>query len=235
MKVQVKYNLIALLAVFLVFICFLVGAGMPAVVAGAASIDYVDLEYVSISDGVDYKSENVVVRFHCPSIRHIGDEEGYIEGFEDYVSYISFRQSIGNQIYFVNGVACNLEDGDNGDNSTTIYDEYYDIKYYDAENQYVYITFKDLDELVASDIAAYENGVAILVNSDETYTERAKLAYLPSDGTAEGPADGSTEGPATGGNLEDNSFKLEWWHILMGLSVLTGIAVASIWSYKKSK
>ena len=55
------------------------------------------------------------------------------------------------------------------------------------------------------------------------------------DGTAEGPAVGSTEGPATGGNLEDNSFKLEWWHILVGVYALSGIVVAIIWSIKKLK
>lgn len=237
MKTRIKYNFIAFLAAFLLLLCLLVGAGMPSAVASASTnaIDYTSLEYVSISGDVDYKTEKVVVRFHCPSIRHIGDEEGYIEDFKDYVSYLSFRQSIGGQIYFVNGVACDMEDGEGGDNPTTKYAEYYEIKYYDAEKQYVYITFKNLAELVESDIGAYSNGVEIFDNSNETYTERAKLAYLPSDGTAEGPADGSTEGPATGGKLEDNSFKLEWWHILVGVYALSGIVIAIIWSIQKLK
>ena len=225
MRTKARYNIMIFLAALFLFVCLLLGAGTPADKASASALDYSALDYIDIPGDVDYKTEKVVLRIHCPSIRHIGDEEGYIEGFKKYVSYLSFRMSMGGQIYFVNGVACDLEDGVYGDNTTTKYADFYDVRYFDAENQYVYVTFKDLDELVNSDIASYENGVCVVENEDETYTEKAKIAYLPED---------PTEDPTEDENVKQGAFAwVEWWHILIAAYALVGIVVGIIWTAKK--
>ena len=228
MRTKARYNIIAFIALFFLFVCLLLGAGTPAAKASASesALDYSALDYIDIPGDVDYKTEKVVLRIHCPSIRHIGDEEGYIEGFKKYVSYLSFRMSMGGQIYFVNGVACDLEDGEYGDNTTTKYAEYYEIRYYDAEKQYVYITFNNLSDLVANDIGAYEEGVCIFENNDETYTEKAKLAYLPED---------PTEDPTEDENGKQGAFAwVEWRHILIAVYTFIGIIVGIVWVSNKS-
>ena len=253
MKTQVKYNFIAFLAVVFLLLCLLVGAGMPSTVARAAEgIDYASLEYISIPGDVDYKTDKVVVRFHCPSIRHIGDEDGYIEDFRDYISYLSFKESMGCQIYFVDGIACALEGAEDADNPTTEYADYYEIKYYDSENKYVYITFKNLTEFVENNIGSYDEGVYIKGHKRETYTESVKLAYLPEDGTdapaedgtdapaedgTDAPAEDGTDAPAEDGTnapAEDgNLFAwLEWWHIAICVYCVVGVVIGIIWKVK---
>lgn len=257
-RTAIKQYLIVFITALLAVICLLVGAGMPAPTkasaiegaiegaiggagneAGEGAIDYTALEYIKIPSGVDYTTQKVVIRFHCPSIRHIGDEDGYIEDFRDYISYMSFRQSMGAQVYFVDGVACSLEDGDYSDSSTSIYAQYYDIRYYDAENQYVYITFKNLAELVANDIGAYSNGVEIFDNTNETYTEKAKLAYLPDelpeDDETDKPGDENepTEDDKTDKPAEGLFAWVEWWHILIAVYAVIGIVIGIIWTAKK--
>lgn len=247
MRTKARYNIIIFLVALFLFACLFVGAGTPATKAsaiegaiegaiggagegaGESTIDYTALEYIDIPVGVDYKTEKVVVRIHCPSIRHIGDEEGYIEGFKNFVSFLSFYMGAGGQIYFVDGVACDMEDAESSDNVTDKFAEYYEIKYYDDEDKYVYITFKNLTELVKEESGAYDNGVWIRSSKDETYTEKAKLAYLPED-----PTEAPKEDP-----MEDEKDKqglfawVEWWHILIAVYVLAGIVVGIIWTTKK--
>lgn len=117
--------------------------------AYAAEIDYVNQNYQDLPSGFDYGTEDVIFKIHCPDVRAqlgIGAEEES-EEMEDYVSVVSFKAAMGCQIYFVNGVPCNLEDCYYGDYETSMYSDYYDILHYDDTNKYVYIKFKNVSQL----------------------------------------------------------------------------------------
>lgn len=144
----------------------------------AAEIDYVNQNYSDMPKGFDNKNEDVIYKIHCPDVRtqlYGKNEEGEIE---DYVTRISFRASKGCQIYFVEGVACNLEDSSYGDSAWNNYANYYEILHYDATNKNVYIKFKNLsslntDESVSGNLEDF--GVMYSTNS---YVNNPQYIYL---------------------------------------------------------
>ena len=110
------------------------------VTANAAGIDYTTKTFSSAPSSIGIEDEKYVYKISCFSPRGLVDDED----FEDYVTEVSFRASMGCQIYFVDGKACNSEDSSYGDYEWNKYANYYDILYYDATNKFVYIRFKNL-------------------------------------------------------------------------------------------
>ena len=135
-----KLNLILCsLLGFLCLILILMGAN-SFVVANAAPIDYTTKTFQTAPSRITVDDEKYVYKISCYSPRGLVDDED----FEDYVVQVSFRASMGCQIYFVDGVACNSEDSSYGDYAWNKYANYYDIIYYDATNHFVYVRFKNL-------------------------------------------------------------------------------------------
>ena len=124
---------------FLCLILILMGAN-SFVVANAAPIDYTTKTFQTAPSRITVDDEKYVYKISCYSPRGLVDDED----FEDYVVQVSFRASMGCQIYFVDGVACNSEDSSYGDYAWNKYANYYDIIYYDATNHFVYVRFKNL-------------------------------------------------------------------------------------------
>ena len=133
-----KLNLIfCLMLVFFCSILILV-LGNSIVTANAAPIDYTTKTFQTAPSRITIDDEKYVYKISCYSPRGLVDDEE----FEDYVVQVSFRASMGCQIYFVDGVACNSEDSSYGDYAWDKYSDYYDIIYYDATNHFVYVRFK---------------------------------------------------------------------------------------------
>ena len=133
----------------------------------AEEIDYVNQNYTNTTSGFDYRDESVIYKIHCPDIRtQLGMEEGEIE---DYVTVVSFKAAMGCQIYFVNGIPCNLEDSYYGDYETSIYKDYYEILHYDDVNKHVYIKFKNVSQL------SYPEDLCI---SDGSMVDSSQYIYI---------------------------------------------------------
>lgn len=122
---------------------FAFGVFSSVVTANAAGIDYTTKTFTDAPSSITVDDEKYVYKISCFSPRGLVDEDY----FEDYITSISFRASMGCQIYFVDGVACNREDSYYGDYAWDKYSNYYDIIYYDATNHFVYIQFKNLASL----------------------------------------------------------------------------------------
>ena len=136
--------LLAILSAMLIC-CFTLNSMKKAY---AAEIDYVNQTYSNLPTGFDYQDESVIYKIHCPDVREqlgIGAEEEYET--EEFFTTVSFKAAMGCQIYFVNGVPCNLEDSYYGDYETDLYSDYYDILHYDDTNKNVYIKFKNVSQL----------------------------------------------------------------------------------------
>ncbi len=139
-----------------------------------ANIDYTAQTYSVLPNGFNVATEDVIFKLSCKNPRSSIDTDN--DYMEEYVSTISFKASMGCQIYFVDGKACNSEDADYGDYETTMYQDYYEILHYDATNQFVYIKFKNLDTIE-------ENANADLVDMniwvrDTTYNEEPQYIYI---------------------------------------------------------
>ena len=138
--------------------------------AFAAEIDYVNQNYSNIPTGFDFQDESVIYKIHCPDVRAelgIGAEEEY--DTEDYFTTISFKAAMGCQIYFVNGVACNLEDSYYGDYETSMYSDYYDVLHYDDTNKNIFIKFKNVSQL------SYPEDLCIMSGEK---VDRAQYIYI---------------------------------------------------------
>lgn len=132
-----------------VILCFLVamlcalfslGIVSSITTAHAAPVDYTTKTFSNAPSRITIDDEKYVYKISCYSPRQYVDPDY----FNDYITSISFRASMGCQIYFVDGVACNREDSYDGDYAWSKYSNYYDILYYDATNHFVYIRFKNL-------------------------------------------------------------------------------------------
>ncbi len=135
---------------FLCAITFLFGQGVIPAFAQESTqnltdIDYTAQTYTDIPTGFNVATEDVIYKLSCKNPRPYVDTDN--EDIEEYLTTISFKASMGCQIYFVDGYACNSEDADYDDSPTTMYQDYYDILHYDAENQFVYLKFKNLANL----------------------------------------------------------------------------------------
>ncbi len=177
MKITTKNKMLwALITV--VFCIGLIFCGLtisPSRKAYAAEIDYVNQNYTDLPSGFNVATEDVVYKIHCASIRsHFGEDEE----IEDYVTQISFRASMGCQIYFVEGVACNLEDSSYGDNETDKYSNYYEILHYDDTNKYVYFKFKNLSRLDADETVDATLADLNIIHEDTTYLNAPQYIYL---------------------------------------------------------
>lgn len=122
------------------FCSILFGVFSSIITANAAGIDYTTKTFSSAPSSIGIEDEKYVYKISCFSPRGLVDDDY----FEDYVTEVSFRASMGCQIYFVDGKACNSEDSSYGDYEWNEYANYYDILYYDAVNHYVYVRFKNL-------------------------------------------------------------------------------------------
>lgn len=177
MKIKIRNKL--LLAFMTVFLCIgLLLCGLTINTsrkAYAAEIDYVNQNYTLLPSGFNVATEDVVYKIHCASIRsHFGEDEE----IEDYVTQISFRASMGCQIYFVEGVACNLEDSSYGDYETSKYINYYEVLHYDETNKYVYFKFKNLSQLDADETVDATLADLNIIHRDTTYLNAPQYIYL---------------------------------------------------------
>lgn len=171
MTVKIKNSLIALLVLLFIFngLLFLAMPQTANAEETENEIDYINQYYRDIPADFDLVYSDAVYKINCPDVREqlgLGTEEVEIR---DYVTVISFRASMGYQIYFVNGVPCNLEDSRYGDYETDLYSDYYEIVAYDDANKNVYIKFKNLDELEYPEDFAIWNGDAV-ENAQYIYT-----------------------------------------------------------------
>lgn len=135
-----RFNLIITMLVLMICSLFAIGISSSVVTANAAGIDYTTKTFSSAPSSITVDDEKYVYKISCFSPRAYVDPDD----FNDYITSISFRASMGCQIYFVDGVACNREDSYDGDYAWSKYSNYYDILYYDATNHFVYIRFKNL-------------------------------------------------------------------------------------------
>ncbi len=145
LKNKIFYILLSAMLLSIVFCGFSLNTSYKAF---AAEIDYVNQNYSNLPSGFDYQDEGVIYKIHCPDVRAqlgIGAEEEYET--EDFFTTVSFKAAMGCQIYFVNGIPCNLEDSYYGDYKTTMYSDYYDILHYDDTNKNVYIKLKNISQL----------------------------------------------------------------------------------------
>ena len=147
----------------------------------AATIDYSDIDYTSltyhnISGGFNVATEDVIYKISCKNPRpYVDTSNDYLE---EYVSTLSFRASTGCQIYFVDGMVCCLEDIDFGDSEWDEYADYYDILYYDSENEFMYFKFKNLTSLDADEnVNGALEEVSLWVN-DTTYNSNPQYVYI---------------------------------------------------------
>lgn len=144
----------------------------------AAEIDYVNQNYTDMPVGFDNTNEDVIYKIHCPNVRtqlYGENQEGEVE---DYVTRISFRASMGCQIYFVEGVACNCEDSYSGDYAWNYYANYYKILHYDDVNKNVYIKFKNLSSLDADDTVSGNLEDFGIMYTSNTYVNSPQYIYL---------------------------------------------------------
>lgn len=173
---SITKNKLLISALFIAFVVMLLCgfAFTFNVKAYAAGIDYENQNYQDLPSSFNCATEDVIYKIHCDDIR----TKHSLTDVEDYVTKISFRASMGCQIYFVNGKACNLEDSSYGDNVTTKYENYYEILHYDSENKYVYIKFKNLSSLDADETvdASLEDVGIWQVNN--TYLNAPQYIYL---------------------------------------------------------
>ncbi len=164
---------------FLCAIIFLFGQGaIPAFAQESTQnltdIDYTAQTYTDIPTGFNVATEDVIYKLSCKNPRSQVDTEN--EDIEEYLTTISFKASMGCQIYFVDGYACNSEDADYDDSPTTMYQNYYEILHYDEVNQFVYIRFKNLDTIEIN-----ENAVIADMNirvQNTTYNSSPQYIYL---------------------------------------------------------
>lgn len=166
---NIKKNKVLIILLTAIFTAMLVcGLSLTSTKkAYAAEIDYVNQNYTNTTSGFDYRDESVIYKIHCPDIRtQLGMEEGEIE---DYVTVVSFKAAMGCQIYFVNGIPCNLEDSYDGDYETSIYKDYYEILHYDDVNKHVYIKFKNVSQL------SYPEDLCI---SDGSMVDSSQYIYI---------------------------------------------------------
>ena len=155
---NIKKNKVLIILLTAIFTAMLVcGLSLTSTKkAYASEIDYVNQNYTNLTSGFDFRDEGVIYKIHCPDIRaQLGIEEGEIE---DYVTTVSFKAAMGCQIYFVNGVPCNLEDSYDGDYQTSIYKDHYEILHYDDANKNVYIKFKNVEQLSYPEDLCIMNG-----------------------------------------------------------------------------
>ncbi len=170
---------ISLCVFFLCAIIFLFGQGaIPAFAQegtqNLADIDYTAQTYTDIPTGFNVATEDVIYKLSCKNPRAQVDTGN--EDIEEYLTTISFKASMGCQIYFVDGYACNSEDADYDDSPTTMYENYYEILHYDEVNQFVYIRFKNLDTIEINENANIED-MSIWVR-DTTYNSSPQYIYL---------------------------------------------------------
>ena len=129
----------------LVFLCsiLILGFSNSIVTANAAPIDYTTKTFEKAPVRITIDDEKYVYKISCYSPRGRVSEDDFL----DYVTEVSFRASMGCQIYFVDGVPRMSEDASYDDTEWHKYDNYFDIIYYDAANHFVYIRFKNLEFL----------------------------------------------------------------------------------------
>lgn len=143
-----KVNLIsALLLVLVVSICGAIFSIAPAK-THAEEIDYINRYYqdAPVDDRgycIGVNEENVY-KIHCPDVRESFTDNPYGD-----VTRIGFIDTDGGWIYFVKGIAYNYTAVGWKDSTLGIevVSDFYDILQYDAENENVYIKFKNLDQL----------------------------------------------------------------------------------------
>lgn len=146
--------------------------------ASAAEIDYVNQNYVDVPNGFDVTTSDVIFKIHCADITEHFEDPEYREDFGDYVTKISFRASMGCQIYFVEGKACDLEDSESRDFETSKYSNYYEILYYDDTNKNVYIKFKNLDKLDSDETVSADLEDLGLWQVNSTYLNKPQYIHL---------------------------------------------------------
>ena len=164
---------------FLCAITFLFGQGaIPAFAQEStqnlSDIDYTAQTYTDIPTGFNVATEDVIYKLSCKNPRSQVDTGN--EDIEEYLTTISFKASMGCQIYFVDGYACNSEDADYDDSPTTMYQDYYEILHYDEVNQFVYIRFKNLDTIEINENADIEDMNIRVQNT--TYNSSPQYIYL---------------------------------------------------------
>ncbi len=181
MKQRIAKSLIMVFGVL--FLCAMtIFCGQGAISAFAeestqnllANIDYTAQAYTDIPSGFNVATEDVIYKLSCKNPRPYVDVDN--DDIEDYLTTISFKASMGCQIYFVDGYACNSEDADYDDSPTTMYQDYYEILHYDATNQFVYIKFKNLDTIEENSNTVIED-MNIRVR-DNTYNVDPQYIYI---------------------------------------------------------
>lgn len=163
--------------------------------AKAVEIDYTAQKYTDIPYGFNVASEDIIFKVHCVDIR----TKYGISEVQEYVTIISFRASMGCQIYFVNGVACCLEDSDYGDYEWNYYSNYYEILHYDQTNNFVYFKFKNLSQLDNDDkVSGDLEDLSIFNRSKNDYVNEPQYIYVS-----------NIEQPATEITVDDFYFATE--------------------------
>lgn len=158
----------------------LFGLSMTTVKANAENeIDYVNQNYHDIPErgSFYYASIDIIYKIHCPDIRTAVNDT---DKMSDYVNFISFRAATGYQIYFVNGVACDFEELSNGyyEHQCSSYSNYYEILYYDESNSFVYVKFKNLDDLLNNIGDETLEDVSIGQRETNTYVQPVQYIYV---------------------------------------------------------
>lgn len=158
----------------------LFGLSMTTVrkVNAANEIDYVNQNYHDIPErgSFYYASIDIIYKIHCPDIRSAVNDT---DKMSDYVNMISFRAATGYQIYFVNGVACDFEELSNGDYEYNgRFTKYYEILRYDETNNFVYVKFKNLDDLLNNIEDETLEDVSIGQRETNTYVQPVQYIYI---------------------------------------------------------
>ncbi len=170
-------KLTLILSIFALFISilFLFGIFSSVETAHAAAVDYTTKTFTNCPTHIDVSCEKYVYKVSCVSPRaYIDTDNDYVE---EYVTSISFKASMGCQIYFVDGKPCNQEDADYGDYEWNEYSDYYDILYYDSVNKFVYIRFKNLAYIDDDpNVSAVYEDMCFLVR-DTTYNPRPQYIH----------------------------------------------------------
>ena len=176
MKVIKKKQLLLAFTILVITLLAIFYRGfIPKKIASAEGIDYVNQAYTDVPTGFDVATEDVVYKIHCANIRSNFPAE---EEFGNYVTKISFRASSGCQIYFVDGIACRLEDMESGDYECNDYANYYEILHYDSTNKYVYLKFKNLSQLDADETVEGSVSDLTIIHRKATYLNTPQYIYL---------------------------------------------------------
>ena len=183
-NIKTKRYLVAgllLVLAFMLTLCVMYSGANSNKKAYAATIDYSNIDYTSLTyhdipGGFNVATEDVIYKISCKNPRpYVNTDTDYLD---EYVTVVSFRAAMGCQIYFVDGMTCNKEDIDYEDYQWDYYSNYFEVLHYDSTNQFMYCKFKNLANLDADDnVSASLEDVSMWLD-DTTYNSEPQYIFL---------------------------------------------------------